>query len=426
MRAYDRWAYDTFGSKKDRLLLSGAIGSIQDVKGTIKELEWIAEHGFVGTYAPGFVRYPNNDLPPLYDEFWDPIWSAYEDLDLVPIVHAGYGFEQGFAHGMIAESHNRVKGAGGSDLDLIVDLTSGYFNDEGFFKDVKCRRAMWQMMLGGVFDRHPKLRLMMTEVRADWVPATLDHLDKVFAENRDVLPATRPPSEQWQEHCLAGLSFMHTAEIEMRHEIGIDTIAFGRDYPHTESTWPNTDQYLKVLFSGVPEDETRKMLGENAIRFFGLDQDHLAKIAARDRPRDVRGHRPRRGGRSGPDRAPLDAVRSAQAERGRGPHRRAGRPARRRGPRRGHGSRLSARRRSPCLDLDRSWPRSPGQERGDGPHPEGSDLLDAGKGPEALVEDGVEVAHLVRAHPERLAEHAVTLEAVPARRSTSVVVGRPP
>jgi hypothetical protein len=39
VRAYDRWAYDTFGSKKDRLLLSGAIGSIQDVKGTIKELD---------------------------------------------------------------------------------------------------------------------------------------------------------------------------------------------------------------------------------------------------------------------------------------------------------------------------------------------------------------------------------------------------
>jgi predicted TIM-barrel fold metal-dependent hydrolase len=279
VRAYDRWAYDTFGSQKDRLLLSGAIGSIQDVKGTIKELEWIAEHGFVGTYAPGFVRYPNA-LPPLYDEFWDPIWAAYADLGLVPIVHAGYGFEQGFAHGMIAESHKRVKGAGGSDLDLVLDLTSGYFNDEGFFKDVKCRQAMWQMMLGGVFDRHPKLKLMMTEVRADWVPATLDHLDKVFVENRAALPATRLPSEQWQEHCLAGLSFMHTVELEMRHEIGIDNIAFGRDYPHTESTWPNTDQYLKVLFSGVPEDETRKMLGENAIRFLGLDQDHLSKVAA--------------------------------------------------------------------------------------------------------------------------------------------------
>ena len=79
VRVYDRWAVDTFGSATDRLLLSGGVGTTSDVPATIAELEWIAERGFVGTYAPGFVAYPH--LPPLYDEFWEPIWASVDAVE---------------------------------------------------------------------------------------------------------------------------------------------------------------------------------------------------------------------------------------------------------------------------------------------------------------------------------------------------------
>ncbi len=282
VRAYDRWAADAFGPAHDRLLLSGGVGTYVDVEASIAELEWIAERGFVGTYAPGFVGYPH--LPPLYDEFWEPIWAAYDRLGLVPIVHGGYGFEPGLTHKIIRETDARVRARGGSDMDLIIELTGGLFNDEGFFKDVRCRRGMWQMMLGGVFDRHPGLKLMMTEVRGDWVPDTLRQLDAAYEEHRADIPAKRKPSEYWDSNCLAGLSFMHLCEVEHRDEIGTDTIAFGRDYPHSEGTWPNTIDFLKLLFRDVPMEDIRKMLGENTIRFFGLDPVPLAKIAERIGP----------------------------------------------------------------------------------------------------------------------------------------------
>ena len=143
---------------------------------------------------------------------------------------------------------------------------------------------MWQLMLNGVFDRHPRLKLVLTEVRVDWIPATLRHLDKVYDENRADLPALKRPSEYWHSNCLAGASFIHKAEVAMRHEIGIDTIAFGRDYPHPEGTWPNTSDWLRDAFAGVPEDEIRMMLGENAVRFLGLDRDRLANIAEKIGP----------------------------------------------------------------------------------------------------------------------------------------------
>jgi len=139
-------------------------------------------------------------------------------------------------------------------------------------------------MLGGVFDRHPNLRLVMTEVRADWMPATLRYLDAVYELHRADLPATRMPTEYWHSNCLTSLSFVHRAEVEMRHELGIETLAFGRDYPHTEGTWPNTKAWLRDAFSRVPDNELRLILGENAVRVLGLDRAKLAEVATRIGP----------------------------------------------------------------------------------------------------------------------------------------------
>jgi hypothetical protein len=79
---------------------------------------------------------------------------------------------------------------------------------------------------------------------------------------------------------MTSLSFVHRSEVAMRHELGIETLSFGRDYPHNESTWPNTREWLRDAFAGVPENEVRLVLGENAIRVLGLDRARLAVIAA--------------------------------------------------------------------------------------------------------------------------------------------------
>jgi hypothetical protein len=80
----------------------------------------------------------------------------------------------------------------------------------------------------------------------------------------------------------------------MRYDIGVETISFGRDYPHAEGTWPNTADWLSDAFAGVPDDELRLMLGENAIRVLGLDRATLAAVAERIGPSiaDVTGRTP--------------------------------------------------------------------------------------------------------------------------------------
>ena len=291
-KAWNRWASDAFGFAMDRFLVTAAIGPCTDIDAAVAEIHWIADHDFTATYAPGYTTHPG--LLPLDDAYWDPFWAACAERNITVIAHAGYGTSQGFVFPQLQKIYDDVAAAAGStDPEAMkkaakeegsVDPASRQFFTDFLNHNVDSRRPLWQLFFGGVFDRHPGLQFMPSEIRLDWIPATLEFLDKVYDEHRADLPAKRKPSEYFYAHCMSGASFIHKAEVEMRHEIGIETIAFGRDYPHPEATWPHTADWLRDAFVGVPEDEVRLMLGENLIRFFKLDHDRLAEIARRIGP----------------------------------------------------------------------------------------------------------------------------------------------
>lgn len=288
-RAWNRWAADTFGFAMDRFLMTAAIGpACVDMDVAVAEIEWIAERNFTGIFLPGYVHHAG--MPPLYDQYWEPFWSACEANNIALVIHAGYGTEQGTVFPQFERMYRDCeKAAGSTDRDALFAHADA-ITDESleFFAtflnhSIHARRPMWQLMFAGVFDRHPGLKLFPTEIRVDWIPATLAHLDSVASAHPE-LPAKKLPSEYWRSNCLGGASFLHKSEVEIRHEIGVETFIFGRDYPHPESTWPHTREWLRDALVGVPDEEIRLILGENAIRFFGLDRARLAEIARRIGP----------------------------------------------------------------------------------------------------------------------------------------------
>ena len=145
------------------------------------------------------------------------------------------------------------------------------------------RRALSQLILGGVFERFPKLKVVLVELRADWVPATLAHLDARVSESSLGLPLK--PSEYFARNGWVAPSSPRPAEVAMRHEIGIDKFIFATDYPHPEGTWPDTSEWLRAAFRDVPEDELRLLLGENAVACLGIDPSPLYDVARRLGPR---------------------------------------------------------------------------------------------------------------------------------------------
>jgi predicted TIM-barrel fold metal-dependent hydrolase len=288
-KGWNRYNADAFGFAPDRLLVTGAIGPCVDMDAQLAELDWMADHHFIGVYGPGYLKHP--DMPPLSDAFWDPFWAKCAERNLTVVVHAGYGTMLGEAFPYVERIYNDVVEAAGSEdpaalyehTDAVSPESQQFFFDF-LNKNLDSRQPMWQMMLSGVFDRHPDLKVLLTEIRLDWIPATLAHLDAAYDEHRDRLPAQRRPSEYWPTNFMAGASFIHKAEVEQRHQLGVDTILFGRDFPHYEGTWPHTAEYLRAAFGEVHEDEMRKMLGGNGIRFLGLDEARLAAIAKRIGP----------------------------------------------------------------------------------------------------------------------------------------------
>jgi predicted TIM-barrel fold metal-dependent hydrolase len=287
VRAYHRWVADVISEADGRLFPVGYAGELQDMDEAIAELHWIAEHGFVSVFLPGYVT--DNSRPPIYDRSYDRFWGACADLGLVINLHVGWGMPQG----LIAKLFDLALTPDGKPIDTdgfdlenfgnqLMEMMDANNEDSPFTLDVGPRQGVWQLMMSGVFDRHPKLKLVLTELRADWLPATLAFLDEQFAKQARHLKLS--PSEYFYRNCAVTPTSPHRVEVQMRHEIGVDHFLFGADIPHPESTWPHTRQWIRHAFAGVPEDEVRKILGENAIRFYGLDSAHLNEIAERIGP----------------------------------------------------------------------------------------------------------------------------------------------
>jgi predicted TIM-barrel fold metal-dependent hydrolase len=144
------------------------------------------------------------------------------------------------------------------------------------------------MIFGGVFERHPRLKVVFTEQRTDWVPGTIRDMDSIYIYLRQVQGAaqaiSKAPSEYWKPNCFLAGSFLSPFEVGQRDEIGVHNLMWGTDYPHVEGTWKRTLDSIRFAFAGVEENAMRLVLGENAVQVFGLDQDALGPVVDRIGP----------------------------------------------------------------------------------------------------------------------------------------------
>jgi predicted TIM-barrel fold metal-dependent hydrolase len=149
--------------------------------------------------------------------------------------------------------------------------------------------ALWHLMYGGVFERHPGLNYVLAEQFGDWVPEALRDMESVYyaphsAEvRRTVLP--NPPSYYWEQSCFVGASFMANFEAKFAIENGFDhKMLWGSDYPHSEGTWPRTRLAMRKTFANIETWRVARMLGGTALDVFHLDHDAVRQVAARIGP----------------------------------------------------------------------------------------------------------------------------------------------
>jgi predicted TIM-barrel fold metal-dependent hydrolase len=106
------------------------------------------------------------------------------------------------------------------------------------------RRGLWQVIFGGVLERHPRFKFVLAEQGVTWVKETLRELDSIrrspiFTGLHALAPDL--PSDYWQRQCFLIGSFLARHEVAARNDAGgTSKIMWGSDYPHMEGTWPNT------------------------------------------------------------------------------------------------------------------------------------------------------------------------------------------
>ena len=257
-RAYNRWLAD-FVSQRPERFIGQALVSFEDVEAAVAEVYWAKDHGLKSVVLPGVEP----SLRAHWDPALDPFWSALEETELVANVHGGSGLQA-------------LVPPEGLDLRVVMRVMGDEFP---YFAHRPLRFMMWS----GVFERHPALKTVWTEQYSGWIPSTLAKWDWTW--NGDVrfdgtmlqhLP--KKPSEYWARNCWAGMSLASKDEVGVRSEIGVGKVMFGVDFPHVESTFPNTLATIQTITEGMPEDDLRKFLGLNAAALWQLDLDALEPI----------------------------------------------------------------------------------------------------------------------------------------------------
>jgi predicted TIM-barrel fold metal-dependent hydrolase len=151
------------------------------------------------------------------------------------------------------------------------------------------------MILSGVFERFPRLKVVLTEQGCAWVPPLLERLDHVIRGIRDT-GATgeiryskdhvlqKDATEYFHQNVWMGVSMPGPDDVAAREKIGADRFMWGSDYPHDEGTWPYTREHLRARFSSMPESELRTILAGNAAKLYDFDLAKLAPLAAQFGP----------------------------------------------------------------------------------------------------------------------------------------------
>lgn len=268
-RAHNRWLAEFCANNPIRHFGVAVCPILWDVDEAVKEVRWVAENNLKGVLLPllsaGFESYHH----PKYD----PFWQACEDLGIVVCFHSGAApmedyYGKMFPLGDISQYPGAV----------------GIFISEVFFWTY---RPIIVMAWGGVFERFSKLKVSVTETGQGFLlPPMLKMLDHHYHDTyfsaklgdyRSHLSMS--PADYFRRNCAIGASCMPRKDVETRHELGLEQLMWGSDYPHPEGTWPHTKVDLKDAFSGFPEDDIAAILGGNAIKFYGFNENAINEIA---------------------------------------------------------------------------------------------------------------------------------------------------
>ncbi len=244
--AYNLWIAEFCETSPDRLIGLGQT-ALRTIEEGIEDLQKIKNLGLKGVMLPGIPAVEDYD-----SEIYAPFWEAAMDLAL-PL-----------------SFHILTTGGGGGNL-LSFEVRGPKMN--GFLSIIRgCQDIMGMLVLGAVFERHPDLKVVCVEADAGWVPHYMYRMDHAFKRHGNWLEAgalTKLPSEYFKENIYVTFQDDWVA-FKMVDMVNPERLCWANDFPHSDATWPNSQEILAEHTKNLTEHQKDRILRRNTAELYGL------------------------------------------------------------------------------------------------------------------------------------------------------------
>jgi uncharacterized protein len=241
--AYNRWVVEYCAPHPDRLIGLGQT-AMRSVAEGIEDLQRIKEMGLRGVMLPGNPQQEDYDSP-----IYDPFWEAAMALELPLSFH------------ILTSRSDEIGRARGPKLNGFLSIIRGNQDIIGM------------LILGGVFERHPKLKIICVEADAGWVPHYMYRMDHAYKRHSHWLtaaPLSRMPSEYFRENVYLTFQDDYVA-FQVAHLLNIHRLMWASDFPHSDSTWPDSQKILKEQTAVLSEAERDYVVHDNVAELYHLN-----------------------------------------------------------------------------------------------------------------------------------------------------------
>ena len=249
VRAYNDWMIDDWCGPSGGRLIPLCITPLWDAQLSADEVYRNAARGcraVTFSEMPHFLNLPSIHDP---DGYWDPFFAACNETDTVINMHIGSGSRM---------AENSPFAPRGAHLAMTFNMA---------------QLSMAEWLTSGLLARFPELKLAYSESQIGWMPFLLERLDNLFLEKSYAeLPAVIDrPLSHYVPGRVYGCFFDDQTGVRNRESIGVTQICFETDYPHQDSTWPNSHLVVKKIQDEVSPKELEMILRTNAMDLFGLE-----------------------------------------------------------------------------------------------------------------------------------------------------------
>ncbi|HLF77980.1 MAG TPA: amidohydrolase family protein [Dehalococcoidia bacterium] len=244
-RVYNDWLIDYCQTAPDRLLGVAAI-PCYDIDQAVDELFRCKRAGLEGAEI---WQTPHPDLP-FPSEHYEKLWNALEDVEMPLSLH--------ILTGISYHSRQGIRGP---------EAYRGHVN----LKLLDAANALVDFIHYGILEKHPKLKLVIVENEIGWLPFMIQQWDYYFRrfQASNPLPIDKEPSYYVQRQVYATF-FNDAAGAHNLSWWGQDNCMWSNDFPHPNSTWPNSRKVIERDLGSLPSDVRAKLVRENCVRLYGM------------------------------------------------------------------------------------------------------------------------------------------------------------